>query len=100
MVLDGIEGFRKCPKAIIKYHVCREVLIKKEDQEEYQVIHLPATNGGQEIVLEANLSIPRNGKGIVIFVHGSGSSRHSPRNQYAAQVGDKMKVMLLFVQIC
>jgi hypothetical protein len=28
VVLDGIEVFRKCPRAIIKYHVCRGVLIK------------------------------------------------------------------------
>jgi hypothetical protein len=28
VVLDGIEGFRKCPRAIIKYHVCGGVLIK------------------------------------------------------------------------
>jgi putative phosphoribosyl transferase len=36
--------------------------------------------------LEGNLSIPDGAKGIVLFVHGSGSSRHSPRNQYVAQV--------------
>ena len=59
---------------------------KKEEQGDYQLIRLPATDGGQEIVLEADLSIPRNGHGIVIFAHGSGSSRHSPRNRYVAQV--------------
>jgi dienelactone hydrolase len=35
--------------------------------------------------LEGILSIPEDPKGIVLFVHGSGSSRHSPRNQYVAQ---------------
>ena len=35
--------------------------------------------------LEGNLSIPDGAKGILLFVHGSGSSRHSPRNQYVAQ---------------
>ena len=35
--------------------------------------------------LEGILSIPDNATGIVLFVHGSGSSRHSPRNQYVAQ---------------
>jgi len=35
--------------------------------------------------LEGILSIPDGAKGIVLFVHGSGSSRHSPRNQYVAQ---------------
>lgn len=37
------------------------------------------------INLEGNLDIPAGAKGIVIFVHGSGSSRHSPRNQYVAK---------------
>ena len=31
------------------------------------------------------LTIPRNPRGIVVFAHGSGSSRHSPRNQYVAR---------------
>src|SRR5215211_6645431 len=35
--------------------------------------------------LEGILSVPEAAKGLVVFVHGSGSSRHSPRNQYVAQ---------------
>jgi len=35
--------------------------------------------------LEGLLSIPDDPRGLVIFVHGSGSSRNSPRNQYVAQ---------------
>jgi dienelactone hydrolase len=35
--------------------------------------------------LEGIVSIPENASGFVVFVHGSGSSRHSPRNQYVAQ---------------
>ena len=35
--------------------------------------------------LEGILSIPAEAKGMVLFVHGSGSSRQSPRNQYVAQ---------------
>lgn len=35
--------------------------------------------------LEGNLVIPQQAKGLVIFSHGSGSSRHSPRNNYVAQ---------------
>jgi putative phosphoribosyl transferase len=36
--------------------------------------------------VEATLGFPEGAKGIVLFAHGSGSSRHSPRNQYVAQV--------------
>lgn len=39
-----------------------------------------------QIVLEGNLTIPEGARGIVVFAHGSGSSRHSPRNRYVAQV--------------
>ena len=35
--------------------------------------------------LSGILSIPKEAKGIVLFVHGSGSSRHSPRNQSVAR---------------
>lgn len=37
------------------------------------------------ITLEGNLTIPEGAKGIVVFAHGSGSSRYSSRNQYVAQ---------------
>jgi putative phosphoribosyl transferase len=36
--------------------------------------------------LEGMISIPEEANGLVLFVHGSGSSRHSPRNHYVAKV--------------
>jgi pimeloyl-ACP methyl ester carboxylesterase len=39
--------------------------------------------------LDGVMSMPEDAKGIVLFVHGSGSSRHSPRNQYVAQTLQK-----------
>jgi dienelactone hydrolase len=36
------------------------------------------------VTLDASVSVPREASGLVIFAHGSGSSRHSPRNQYVA----------------
>jgi dienelactone hydrolase len=38
-----------------------------------------------EVMLEGNLMIPAGAPGIAVFAHGSGSSRHSPRNQYVAR---------------
>src|SRR6266550_3219267 len=35
--------------------------------------------------LSGNLSIPEKATALVLFVHGSGSSRHSPRNQFVAR---------------
>ncbi len=34
--------------------------------------------------LDGILHVPSNARGIVLFAHGSGSSRHSPRNQFVA----------------
>jgi putative phosphoribosyl transferase len=36
--------------------------------------------------LDGDLHLPAQARGLVLFAHGSGSSRHSPRNQYVAQV--------------
>ena len=36
--------------------------------------------------LGGHLTVPEHAKGIVLFAHGSGSSRHSPRNRYVASV--------------
>ncbi|MBZ5611274.1 MAG: dienelactone hydrolase family protein [Acidobacteriia bacterium] len=36
--------------------------------------------------LEGNLVIPEKATAVIAFAHGSGSSRHSPRNQYVARV--------------
>jgi dienelactone hydrolase len=38
------------------------------------------------VTLEGELIIPAEAQGIVLFAHGSGSSRHSPRNQFVARV--------------
>lgn len=38
------------------------------------------------VLLNGELIVPKAAKGIVLFAHGSGSSRHSPRNQYVARV--------------
>jgi dienelactone hydrolase len=47
-----------------------------------QSVHIPAGDA----VLNGELMIPRDARGIVLFAHGSGSSRHSPRNQFVARV--------------
>src|SRR5205823_11767185 len=47
--------------------------------------------------LDGNLTIVREAKGLVLFAHGSGSSRHSPRNQFVARtLNDAGLATLLF----
>jgi putative phosphoribosyl transferase len=44
-------------------------------------VQIPA----RRAVLSGNLTIPENAMALVLFAHGSGSSRHSPRNQFVAR---------------
>jgi len=37
-----------------------------------------------DVQLNGDLSVPEGARGVVLFAHGSGSSRHSPRNQFVA----------------
>jgi dienelactone hydrolase len=37
------------------------------------------------VVLEADVAVPEDARGTVLFAHGSASSRHSPRNRYVAE---------------
>jgi putative phosphoribosyl transferase len=41
--------------------------------------------GAGKVGLEGNLAVPKEATGIVVFAHGSGSSRRSPRNRFVAQ---------------
>lgn len=47
-----------------------------------KLVHIPADN----VYIEGMLELPENAQGLVLFAHGSGSSRHSPRNNYVAQI--------------
>ncbi|HEX6186529.1 MAG TPA: dienelactone hydrolase family protein [Pyrinomonadaceae bacterium] len=49
------------------------------------------------VVLAGELIVPAKAAGVVLFAHGSGSSRHSPRNQFVARLIREAKVgTLLF----
>src|SRR6266403_5368798 len=39
----------------------------------------------ERAILSGSLTIPENAVALVLFAHGSGSSRHSPRNQFVAR---------------
>src|SRR3989440_9149293 len=48
-------------------------------------------------ILSGNLHIPEGATMLVLFAHGSGSSRHSPRNQFVARtLNDSGLATLLF----
>ena len=45
-------------------------------------VHIPIDG----IMLDASLVLPQAARGVVLFAHGSGSSRLCPRNRYVANV--------------
>ena len=62
-------------------------------EEKHKTIDIPLN----QVVLKGNLFIPENARALVLFSHGSGSSRLSPRNNYVAGVlQDEGLATLLF----
>jgi len=49
--------------------------------------------------LEGTLSIPGDALGLVLFAHGSGSSRHSPRNRFVAQLLQSRQIATLLFDL-
>jgi putative phosphoribosyl transferase len=49
--------------------------------------------------LEGNLGLPAHPSGIVLFAHGSGSSRHSPRNRIVAEVLQAQGIATLLMDL-
>jgi len=45
-----------------------------------EIVHVETAN----VVLEGSLVLPGEAHGVVLFAHGSGSGRHSPRNRFVA----------------
>lgn len=52
-----------------------------------------------DVTLKGNLSVPSGARGIVLFAHGSGSSRHSSQNRYLAQVLRQIRLATLLVDL-
>jgi dienelactone hydrolase len=53
-----------------------------DDVSEARAVRIPASG----VVLNADLTMPSHARAIVAFAHGSGSSRHSIRNRYVAEM--------------
>lgn len=51
------------------------------------------------VALEGNLVVPPGARGVVLFAHGSGSSRHSPRNRYVARMLNEAALGTLLVDL-
>ncbi len=61
--------------------------------------HLPISVKVPSADLEGYLSLPTAATGAVIFAHGSGSSRHSPRNRYVADILNEGGLATLLIDL-
>ena len=59
------------------------------------LVHVPLDG----VVLEGALSVPPGAKGIVLFAHGSGSSRLSPRNNFVARILQRAGLATLLIDL-
>ena len=59
---------------------------------------LVSVNAGRA-TLEGDLSVPPRASGVVLFAHGSGSGRHSPRNRYVARVLQQAGLATLLIDL-
>jgi putative phosphoribosyl transferase len=62
---------------------------------EERQVHVPA----DQLMLEGNLNLPEAARGVVLFAHGSGSSRFSPRNQHVARMLNQERVATLLIDL-
>src|ERR1700737_3165079 len=51
------------------------------------------------VTLEGNLRLPEKARGVVLFAHGSGSSRHSPRNRHVARMLNEANLATLLIDL-
>jgi len=64
-----------------------------KDPAKEQYVQIPSDG----VLLDADLAIPKGAVGLVVFAHGSGSNRHSPRNRYVAEIMQKEGLGTLLV---
>jgi len=61
--------------------------------------HLPVSVPADSVLLDGTLSVPTTASGVVLFAHGSGSSRHSPRNRYVADLFNETGLATLLIDL-
>ncbi len=68
---------------------------KWESQSEERGIDVAAGDA----ILQGNLLVPPGARGVVLFAHGSGSSRHSPRNRAVARALQQAGLATLLIDL-
>jgi putative phosphoribosyl transferase len=72
-----------------------ELLERARQRGEERAVRIPV--GPAE--LQGNLDVPEDAKGVVLFAHGSGSGRYSPRNRYVARALKERGLATLLIDL-
>ena len=62
-------------------------------------VYIPISSSGKSITQQGDLSVPSKPKGIILFAHGSGSGRNSPRNKFVAEMLNRDGLATLLVDL-
>jgi putative phosphoribosyl transferase len=89
---EGVEEHRQSDSTI-----SQEVQVMRSSVE--TMSPLPVRLDVQGATLHGDLSIPADARGLIIFAHGSGSSRHSQRNRSVADVLVHAKLATLLLDL-
>jgi putative phosphoribosyl transferase len=66
-----------------------------EQSVEEHLVHVTAGSA----TIEGNLNLPEGARAVVLFAHGSGSSRYSSRNRYVARVLNEAKLATVLIDL-
>ena len=69
------------------------------DDKGYQIVDQPITVKREGLALDGLLGIPPKAVGLVVFAHGSGSGRFSPRNNFVARHLQQGMVATLLIDL-
>jgi putative phosphoribosyl transferase len=64
-----------------------------------ELVKFPINNSNSNSFIEGHLTIPKNPIGIVVFAHGSGSSKNSKRNQLISEKLNKNSIATLLFDL-
>jgi len=70
-------------------------MMQRQQEPESRSLRLPVSDGW----LHADMVLPVDARGLVVFAHGSGSSRHSPRNRYVARTLEERGMATLLADL-
>jgi putative phosphoribosyl transferase len=73
--------------------------MNKDNKIEKKSITISLNKNNHNYNIQGDLTIPKDSKGLVIFAHGSGSGRHSLRNQHVAKVLNNYGISTLLLDL-